>query len=150
MEVGAKDEDCWVDVPAEETDRTGLEEAEGEEYWVAWWLEGVRGGPLLPGSAGEVISHFGGMTDCLGGRGSRRVSRRDSGSGMKWLSDSVKTWHHKGYEIKVHSTKETAAQFDGEICAKNDRDPFKSVSSCGTNTIFYLSDVKKGTYLFHY
>lgn len=89
MEVGVKDEDCWVDVPAEETDRTGLEVADGEEYWVVWWLEGVRGGPLLPGSAGEVISHFGGMMDCLGGRGSRRVSRRDSGSGMKWLSDSL-------------------------------------------------------------
>lgn len=92
MEVGAKD-DCCVDAPAEEMDRTGLdaaaEGAEGEEYWVVGWLDGVRG------SGVELISHFGGMTDCLGGRGSRRVSRRASGSGTKWLSDSVKTQYHE-------------------------------------------------------
>lgn len=97
-EVGATD-DCWVVAPAEDTDRTGLdaiaEGAEGEEYWVAGWLDGVRGGPLQPGSGVELISHFGGITDCLGGRGSRRVSRRASGSGTKWLSDSVKTQYHE-------------------------------------------------------
>lgn len=36
MEVGATD-DCWVDAPAEEMDRTGLdataEGVEGEGYW---------------------------------------------------------------------------------------------------------------------
>lgn len=82
-----------MEAPAEEMDRTGLaavEGAEGEEYWVVGWLDGVRGGPLLPGSGVELISHLGGMTDCLGGRGSRRVSRRASGSGAKWLSDSMK------------------------------------------------------------
>lgn len=82
MEVGAADEDCCVDAPAEEMDRTGLDDAaEGAEYWVAGWLDGVRGGPSLTGSGVELISHFGGMTDCLGGRGSRRVSRRASRSG---------------------------------------------------------------------
>lgn len=73
-----------MDAPAEETDRTGLdaEGPEGEEYWVVGWLDGVRGAPLLPGSGVELMSHFGGMTpDCLGGRGSRRESRRASGSG---------------------------------------------------------------------
>lgn len=83
---------------AEEMDQTGLEAAaegaEGEEYWVEGWLDGVRGAPSLPGSGVEVISHFGGMTECLGGRGSRRVSLRASGSGTKWLSDSMKTKHH--------------------------------------------------------
>lgn len=91
MEVGARD-DCCVDAPADETDRTGLdaavEGAEGE-YWVAGWLDGVRG------SGVELISHFGGMTDCLGGRGSRRVSLRASGSGTKWLSDSVETQYQE-------------------------------------------------------
>lgn len=78
-------------MPAEETDRTGLDvAAEAEEYWAAaGWLEGVRGGPLLPGSALELISHFGGWTVCLGGRGSRKLSCRASGSGTKWLSDSM-------------------------------------------------------------
>lgn len=46
-------------------------------------------GWVLTGSGVEVMSHFGGMRDCLGGRGSRRVSRRASGS--KWMSDSVKS-----------------------------------------------------------
>lgn len=78
-----------MDAPTEDTDRTALDAAaEGEEYWDAGWLEGVRGW-VLTGSGVEVISHFGGMRDCLGGRGSRRVSRRASGS--KWMSDSVKT-----------------------------------------------------------
>lgn len=83
-----------MDAPAEETDRTGLGAAagaEGVEYWVVGWLDGVLGGPLLPDSGVELISHFGGMTDCFGGRGSRRVSRRASGSGTKWLSDSENT-----------------------------------------------------------
>lgn len=88
-----------MDAPAEDTDRTGFdvaaEGAEGEEYWVVEWLDGVRGRPLLPGSGVELMSHFGGMTECLGGRGSRRVSRRASGSGTKWLSDSVKTQYHE-------------------------------------------------------
>ncbi|TNN76270.1 hypothetical protein EYF80_013558 [Liparis tanakae] len=61
-------------------ERTGFgATAEGEQYWLAWWLDGGRGGPLLPGSGVDVISHFGGMTVCLGGRGSRRVSRKASG-----------------------------------------------------------------------
>lgn len=77
--------------PVEDTDRTGLDVTlEGEVYCVVGWLDGVRGGPSLPGSGVELISHFGGMTDCLGGRGSRRVSRRTSESGTKWLSDSKK------------------------------------------------------------
>lgn len=83
-----------MDAPAEETERTGLGAAaggaEGEQYWFVWWLDGVRGGPLLPGSGVDVISHFGGMTDCLGGRGSRKVSRKASTSGTKWLSDSAR------------------------------------------------------------
>lgn len=79
-------------MPAEETDRTGLDVvAEAEEYWAVavGWLEGVRGGPLLPVSAPELISHFGGRTVCLGGRGSRKLSCRASGSETKWLSDST-------------------------------------------------------------
>lgn len=48
-------------------------------------------GWVLTGSGVDVMSHFGGMRDCLGGRGSRRVSRRASGS--KWMSDSVKSQH---------------------------------------------------------
>lgn len=83
-----------MDAPAEDTDRTGFpapaEEAEGEEYWLLGWLDGVRGEDLLLASGAEVMSHFGGIMDCLGGRGSRRVSLRASGSGTKWLSDSVK------------------------------------------------------------
>lgn len=55
----------------------------------------MRGGTLLPGSGVELISHFGGMTDCLGGRGSHKVSRRASGSGTKWLSDSMKKQYHE-------------------------------------------------------
>lgn len=51
-------------------------------------------GWVLTGSGVEVMSHFGGMRDCLGGRGSRRVSRRASGS--KWMSDSVKSQHRNG------------------------------------------------------
>lgn len=93
MEVGTTDEHCWVDAPAEETDRTGLDKVtdgtEGEEYCADVWLDGVRGRPSLLGSGVELISHLGGMTDCFGGRGSRRVSRKASGSGTKWLSDSV-------------------------------------------------------------
>lgn len=89
---------CCVDAPTEVTHRTGLdaaaEGAEGEEYWVAGWLDGVRGGPSLSGSGAELISHFGGMTGCLGGRGSRRVFLRASGSGTKWLSDSMKTQYY--------------------------------------------------------
>lgn len=84
-----------MDAPTEDTDRTALdaaaEAAEGEEY--AGWLEGVRGW-VLTGSGVEVMSHFGGMRDCLGGRGSRRVSRRASGS--KWRSDSVKPRYKNG------------------------------------------------------
>lgn len=67
------------------------EGAEGEEYWVVGWLDGVRGEALPPGSGVEPMSHFGGITECFGGRGSRRVSRRASGSGAKWLSDSENT-----------------------------------------------------------
>ncbi len=99
-----------MDAPAEEMDRTGLdataEGAEGEGYWAVGWLEGVRGEPLLPGSGVELINHFGGMTDCLGGRGSRRVSRRASGSGTKWLSDSMKTQYHQVmlYNENTHNT----------------------------------------------
>lgn len=91
MQVGARG-DCWADAPTEDTDRTALdaaaEVAEGEAYWDTGWLEGVRGW-VLTGSVVEVMSHFGGIRDCLSGRGSCRASRRASGS--KWMSDSVKT-----------------------------------------------------------
>lgn len=81
-----------MDAPAEDTDRTALEAAAEvvggvEVYWHAGWLEGVRGW-VFTGSAVEVMSHFGGMRDCLSGRGSCRVFRRASGS--KCMSDSVK------------------------------------------------------------
>lgn len=95
MEVGAKDTvvEDWGLAPAEETVRAGLATAaeEEEEYRVVGWLDGVRGEPSLPGSGVELISHFGGMIDCLGGSGSRRVSRSASRSGTKWLSDSKNT-----------------------------------------------------------
>lgn len=86
---------CWGFALAEETVRAGLAAAaaaaaEGEGYWAVGWLDGVRGGPSVAGSEVEVINHFGGMTDCLGGRGSRKVSRNASRSGTKWLSDSIK------------------------------------------------------------
>ena len=80
-----------MDTPAEETHRPGLGAAgggpEGEEYWDAGWLHWVRGDPSLSGLGAELISHFGAMTGCLGGRGSRRVFLRASASGTKW-SDS--------------------------------------------------------------
>lgn len=70
--------------PAEETFRRvfpvvltaeeELDEAEEEEKAAVWLWTGVRGKLLTPGSGGEVNSHFGGITDCLGGRGSRSVS----------------------------------------------------------------------------
>lgn len=85
-EVGVRD-NGWVEAPAEDTERTGF--PDGEENWLPGWLDGVRGDDLAPGSGPDVISHLGGMTVCLGGRGSRRVSLRESGSGTKWLSDSV-------------------------------------------------------------
>lgn len=79
-----------MDVPAEDTERTGFPAAvDGEENWLPGWLEGVRGDALAPESGPDVISHLGGITVCLGGSGSRRVSLRESGSGTKWLSDSV-------------------------------------------------------------
>lgn len=82
-------------VPADETDRTGLDvTAEVEEYWAVGWLEGVRGGPSP--SVGELIIHFGGTADCLGGRGSHRLSCRASGSGTKWLSDSMNKKDSRG------------------------------------------------------
>lgn len=77
--------------PAEETFRRGfpavltaeeeeeeLEEAEEEEKPATGLWTGVRGKLSTPGSGAEVISHLGGMTDCLGGRGSRSVSLRSS------------------------------------------------------------------------
>lgn len=79
-----------MDVPAEDTERTGFPApADGEENWLPGWLEGLRGDDLALESGPDVISHLGGMTLCLGGSGSRRVSLRESGSGTKWLSDSV-------------------------------------------------------------
>lgn len=82
--------EACVLAPAEETFRSGfpavltaeeeeeLEEAEEEEKPAAGLWTGVRGKLSTPGSGVEVISHFGGMTDCLGGRGSRSVSLRTS------------------------------------------------------------------------
>lgn len=82
-----------MDTPVDETHRTGLDAtvkvAEGDEYWVVGWLDGVRGGPSLSMSGAGLTSHFGGMTGCLGGRGSRSVFRSVSGSGTKWLSGSM-------------------------------------------------------------
>lgn len=102
VEDGAKDTTAedWGLAPAEETVRAGIataEEEEEEEYVVAGWLDGVwdEGDPSLPGSGVELISHLGGIMDCLGGRDSRRVSRSKSGSGTKWLSDSAKHTAHK-------------------------------------------------------
>lgn len=100
--MGVRD-GSWVEAPAEDTERTGFPAVEGEEYWLAGWLDGVRGDDLPPGSGPDVMSHLGGMTVCLGGRGSRRVSLRDSGSGTKWLSDSVgKRKHHDGMSLNWH------------------------------------------------
>ena len=59
------------------------EEEEAEEKEAGGLWTGVRGGPSAPGSGVEVISHFGGITDCFGGRGSRKVSRMVSESGTK-------------------------------------------------------------------
>lgn len=85
-----------MDVPAEDTDRTALEAAaevaEGEVYWDAGWPEGVRGW-VFTGSAVEVMSHLGGMRDCLSGRGSCRAFRRASRS--KCMSDSVENGREK-------------------------------------------------------
>lgn len=87
-----------MDAPAEDTDRTALEAAAaevaegGEVYWDAGWPEGVRGW-VFTGSAVEVMSHLGGMRDCLSGRGSCRAFRRASGS--KCMSDSVKNGREK-------------------------------------------------------
>lgn len=90
---GALLEACVL-APAEDTFRSGfpavltaeeeevLEEAEEEEKAAAGLWTGVRGKPSAPGSGVEVISHLGGMTDCLGGRGSRSVSLKTSELGM--------------------------------------------------------------------
>lgn len=88
---GRVPEDCML-APADDTALRGLplpaaEEEEEEKAAGGLWT-GVRGDPSAPGSGVEVISHFGGITDCFGGRGSRKVSRMASGSGTKWLSDS--------------------------------------------------------------
>lgn len=100
-----------MDTPAEETGRTALdaavEEAEGDGYCAAGWLDGARGGPSPPGSGVEVISHFGGITVCLGGIGSRRVSRRASGSGTKWLSDSKNTNNEINEETSIPLKQES-------------------------------------------
>lgn len=77
--------------PAEDTFRSGfpavltaeeeeeeLEEAEEEEKAAAGLWTGVRGKLSAPDSGVEVINHFGGMTDCLGGKGSRSVSLKIS------------------------------------------------------------------------
>lgn len=85
---GALLEACVL-APAEDTFRSGfpavltaeeeeLEEAEEEEKAAAGLWTGVRGKVSAPGSGVEVISHLGGMRDCLGGRGSRSVSLRTS------------------------------------------------------------------------
>lgn len=80
-----------ITAPAEEMDLRGLPkevtaEEEEEEEKATWGLwTGVRGGPSEPGSGLEevvdVVSHLGGITDCLGGNGSRSVSRTTSESG---------------------------------------------------------------------
>lgn len=59
-----------------------LEETEEEENEVAGLWTGVWGKGSEPHSAVELMNHLGGMTACLGGRGSRRVSLRASGSGI--------------------------------------------------------------------
>lgn len=102
-----------MDAPAEDTERTGFPAAaDGEEYWLLGWLDGVRGDDLAPESGPDVISHLGGMTVCLGGRGSRRVSLRESGSGIKWLSDSV---------VKKIEKKTTLISFSlGSTCRKTE------------------------------
>lgn len=98
----AEDEDCaeegvkdapleaCVLAPADETvrrvfpaklvaeDGGELEEMEEEEKEVAGLWMGVRGEPSMPGSGLELINHLGGIIDCLGGRGSRKVSLRAS------------------------------------------------------------------------
>ncbi len=80
--------DACVLAPAEDTFRIGFpamltaEAAEEEEKAAAGLWTGVRGKLSAPGSGVEVISHFGGMTDCLGGRGSHNVSLRTSELGM--------------------------------------------------------------------
>lgn len=55
-----------------------LEEAEEEEKAAAGLWTGVRGKLSEPASGVDVISHFGGIMDCLGGSGSRSVSLRTS------------------------------------------------------------------------
>lgn len=65
-----------------ETEDDGeLEETEEEEKEVAGLWTGVWGKTSMPGSVVELISHLGAMRDCLGGRGSRRVSLKASESG---------------------------------------------------------------------
>lgn len=69
-----------VFAPAEDTLRRGFpaeeeeEELEEQKEGAAGLWTGVRGKLSDPGSGVEVISHLGGMMDCFGGRGSRRVS----------------------------------------------------------------------------
>lgn len=84
---GALLEACVL-APAEDTFRSGFpavltaeeedELEEEEEKADAGLWTGVRGKLSAPDSGVEVISHFGGMTDCLGGRGSRSVSLKTS------------------------------------------------------------------------
>ena len=68
----------------------GADEGENdeEEYGDTGWAEGPRGEPSWTDSGAEVISHLGGIMECLGGSGSRRVSCSISSSGTKWLADS--------------------------------------------------------------
>lgn len=81
--------EACVLAPAEDTFRSGLpavltaeeeelEEAEEEEKAVAGLWTGVRGKLSTLDSGVEVISHLGGMMDCLGGKGSRSVSLKTS------------------------------------------------------------------------
>lgn len=66
-----------------ETEDNGeLEETAEEQNEVPGLWMGVWGKASVPGSVVELINHLGAMTDCLGGRGSRRVSLRASGSGI--------------------------------------------------------------------